>query len=360
MIPAKKKILITGGAGYIGSHTAQKFLDCGYEVIIYDNLSTGFMAAVPNRARFVHGDILDREKLSKLFQIYKFDCVVHFAAKLIVEESVHQPFLYYENNVAGTLSLLEICKEFHVNRIVFSSTAAVYGNSSGSHFVSENSMVAPLNPYGKSKLIVEGLLEDAQKAYGLNYVVLRYFNVAGAALDGSNGQRTKNATHLVKVAAEVALGKRSFLKVFGSDYETADGTCVRDYIHVEDLADIHLLAAEYLMHGRESVILNCGYGVGFSVLDVIKSMREVSQTDFKLQIAERRMGDAAQLVADAKKIKTLLNWTPRRDNLKLICETAFKWEKSNLEAEKNQIQNNKNDIYFFEKNELSTYLSTSF
>lgn len=322
----KTRVLITGGAGYIGSHTARKFIDAGYEVVIFDNLSTGFKEAIPAEAIFVEGDIRDQDKVSETLAKYDIECVVHFASKLLVGESVVHPYMYYENNVVGSLMLLEACKKQNVNKIVFSSTAAVYGNGSEEMIIDESAPTSPLNPYGKSKLVIEGILNDAHIAYDLNYVILRYFNVAGASVDLKNGQRTRNATHLIKVGAGAALGFSEQLQVFGNDYNTSDGTCIRDYIHVEDLADIHVLAVKYLERDGESTVMNCGYGKGFSVLDVINTLKKISGHDFKVVISGRRPGDAEKLVADSTKARKLLGWTPKYDNLELICKTAYDWE----------------------------------
>lgn len=322
----RTKILVTGGAGYIGSHTVRKLLENDFDVVVYDNLSTGTMASVPGEATMVVGDVRDRARLAETLKIHQIDCVIHFAALLQVAESILNPHLYYDNNVGGSISLLRACVENNIKKIVFSSTAAVYGDSSGIDLVTEASPTGPLNPYGHSKLIVEGLLRDGQRAYGLNYVALRYFNVAGAAVDGRNGQRTAAASHLVKVASQAALGGPSSFQVFGNDYPTFDGTCIRDYIHVEDLAQMHVLAVKYLQEGGASEVMNCGYGRGFSVLDVVKTMQKVSSVEFPVSFGPRRVGDATQLVANATKARALLNWRPQYDDLELICKTAYDWE----------------------------------
>lgn len=321
------KVLITGGAGYIGSHTAQKFLEAGYEVVIFDNLTTGFRQAVPAKAQFIQGDVRDQEFLTKIMNEHKIEAVVHFAAKLIVPESIEKPLDYYENNTTGVMSLAKACIASKVDKVVFSSTAAVYGDANDEGLITEQALTRPLNPYGASKLMSEQILRDCEGPHGLRSVSLRYFNVAGAALDGSNGQRTANATHLIKVASEAACGVRESVGIFGTDYKTADGTGVRDYIHVEDLADLHVLAVRYLEKGHHSDIFNCGYGHGFSVRQVIDQVKNVSGVSFKVTEQKRREGDAAQLVADSSKVRQAFGWEPKRADLTLICRTAFEWEK---------------------------------
>ncbi len=321
------RILVTGGAGYIGSQTAQKLIEAGHDVVVYDNLSTGFKNAIPEKADFIFGDVRDRLMLSRIIKDKAIEAVVHFAAKLIVPESIEKPTEYYENNTLGVVALTQACIENNVKKIVFSSTAAVYGNANqGKQVISEDSKTEPLNPYGSSKLMAEQILFDCEKPYGIKTACLRYFNVAGAALDGKNGQRTKNATHLIKVASESACGKRSVLDLFGTDYPTQDGTCVRDYIHVEDLADLHVHALDYLAQGGSSEVFNCGYGHGFSVREVIQAVKKVSGVDFEVQEKPRRPGDAASLVADASKIKKVFGWSPTRNSIELICQSAYQWE----------------------------------
>jgi UDP-glucose 4-epimerase len=334
------KVLVTGGAGYIGSHTVMKLLEKGHEVVVYDNLSTGFVEALPAGVPFVHGDVRNKPFLSEIMHSYDIEAVVHFAAKLVVSESVQYPYTYYENNVLGSLSMLQACWENDVNKVVFSSTAAVYGNAPKSALVDEHSQTAPLNSYGHSKLVVEKMLEDGRRAHGLNYVALRYFNVAGAAVNGLNGLRSKNASHIIKVLAEAAAGKRKEVQVFGTDYPTPDGTCIRDYIHVEDLADLHVLSVDHLEAGGSSEIMNCGYGLGSSVLEVIESMKRMSGKDFPIAFTGRREGDATKLVADASKIQRLLRWNPKRADLDLICKTAYEWELEMLKTPKSSAPKN--------------------
>ncbi len=321
------KVLVTGGAGYIGSQTSQKLLEAGHSVVVYDNLSTGFKNAIPEGADFVFGDVRDRLMLSRIMKDKAIEAVIHFAAKLIVPESIEKPADYYENNTLGVVALTQACIENNISKIVFSSTAAVYGNANhGAQMICENAKTEPINPYGYSKLMAEQILFDCEKAYGIKTVSLRYFNVAGAALDGKNGQRTKNATHLIKVASESACGKRPTLDLFGTDYPTQDGTCVRDYIHVEDLADLHVLALNYLVAGGRSEVFNCGYGKGFSVREVIRAVKKVSGVDFAVDEKPRRPGDAASLVADSSKVQRAFGWSPTRNNIELICRSAYQWE----------------------------------
>lgn len=323
------KVLVTGGAGYIGSHATQKLLDAGYAVVVYDNLNTGFKEAVPAGADFIQGDVRDKLMLSRVMKDKNISSVVHFAAKIIVSESIEKPMDYYENNTMGVLALAQACVANGIRKIVFSSTAAVYGNASSVGLIDERAQTKPLNPYGQSKLVSEFILRDCEKPYGLKSVCLRYFNVAGASLDGKNGQRSKDATNLIKVVCETAAGKRDSVGIFGTDYPTPDGTGVRDYIHVEDLADIHVFALKYLEQGGESEIYNCGYGKGFSVREVIENVRKVSGKNFKVIERPRRECDISFSVADSSKIRKAFNWTPKRDNLELICKTAYDWENKN-------------------------------
>lgn len=322
------RILVTGGAGYIGSHTAQKLIDAGHDVFVYDNLSTGFSAALPKQSQFIMGDVRDAVLLGRVLKDKKIEAVIHFAAKLVVPESILHPLDYYENNTFGVLGLVKACQQQGVSKIVFSSTAALYGNSNPNQLVKENAVIGPLNPYGFSKLMSEQILRDADQAYGIRSVILRYFNVAGAAADGSNGQRTKDATSLIKVAAEAGAGKRQNISVFGSDYPTSDGTCVRDFIHIEDLADLHVKALEYLNDGNATAVFNCGYGRGFSVLEVLSTMKKVSGRNFEVQMEARRQGDPISVVADSSLARKILHWTPKFDDLETICRSTFEWEKS--------------------------------
>lgn len=321
------KIAITGGAGYIGSHVVKQLgIRAEDEITVIDNLSTGFADSVLF-GQLVHMDLADYEAVNSFFAENSFDAVIHFAAKIVVPESVAEPIKYYMNNTANTANLIGAASNSGVKNFIFSSTAAVYGDSE-SGVVSEDSQKLPLNPYGFSKLMSEQILADMSVANpNFKYVILRYFNVAGASVDCSIGQRTPEATHLIKVASETIVGKRSKMSIFGEDYPTPDGTCVRDYIHVEDLASAHLSALRYLSGGGKSDVFNCGYSRGFSVKEVIETMKKVSGVDFHVEKAPRREGDAAQLISANTKIKSTLDWEIKYDNLELICKTALDWEK---------------------------------
>jgi UDP-glucose 4-epimerase len=320
-------ILVTGGAGYIGSHTTNALLEAGFNVVIIDDLSTGFKSLLHPKAKFYEASVLDTKAVSNILSLEKIAGVIHFAAKIIVPESIAKPIDYYRNNTMGVLSMLEACKIANVKNFVFSSTAAVYGNAS-MDLISELTPTAPINPYGFSKLFSEQIIRDCEIEFGLKSVVLRYFNVAGASESLRFGQLSKNATHLIKIASEAACGKRESMSITGTDYPTVDGTGVRDYIHVEDLADIHVLAMKYLLSGNSSELFNCGYGHGSSVKEVIETIRKVSGVNFKVLETERRLGDAAQLVADSSKVRRVLGWVPKRDSLETISRSAYLFEKS--------------------------------
>ncbi|NUN07094.1 MAG: UDP-glucose 4-epimerase GalE [Bdellovibrio sp.] len=320
-------VLVTGGAGYIGSHTVTRLLQQQYKVVVFDNLSTGFVEAVSPDAEFIQGDIRDRRLLSQVLGDYKVHSIIHFAAKLNVKESVQQPLEYYENNVLGLLSTLQAAQQAGVENLVFSSSSNVFGDASSEKLIDESVVKLPINPYGRSKLICEEILKDFSRTTKLRHAILRYFNVAGAALDGTNGQRTGNAYHLVHVAAQAALGKISEVDIYGSDYPTADGTCVRDYIHIEDIAQIHILALQYLLNGGPSQDFNCGYGRGYSVAQVLAAMQKVSQNEFHIKTAARRPGDSPWLVSDSTKLKRLLGWQAEHDDLDGICRSALAWER---------------------------------
>jgi UDP-glucose 4-epimerase len=318
-------VLVTGGAGYIGSHMVLALVGAGESVVVLDDLSAGFKEAVHPKARFVIGDVADEKLVASLIKEYKIDAVIHFAAKIVVPESVTDPLGYYLANTVKTRALLAAVVAGGVKHFVFSSTAAVYGNPEENP-VGEDAKLSPMSPYGSSKLISEWMLRDVANAYDFHYVALRYFNVAGADPEGRTGQSTKGATHLIKVACETASGKRNRMSVFGTDYPTPDGTCMRDYIHVSDLVAAHLDALRYLRAGGENLVLNCGYGRGFSVLEVIDTVKRVSGKDFPVEIVGRRPGDPAAIVARAENIRKKLGWQPRYDDLATIVTHALAWE----------------------------------
>lgn len=318
-------VLVSGGAGYIGSHMVLELLDRGDKVVVLDNLSTGFWWAVPPEAVFVQGDIGDQQLVETVVAEHGVSEIAHFAARIVVPESVHDPLGYYHNNTVKTRALLESAVRGGVRHVIFSSTAAVYGEPAVSP-VPEEIALNPINPYGRSKLMSEWMLQDAAKAHGFSYVALRYFNVAGADPRGRSGQSSPNATHLIKVASQAALGQREGLTIFGSDYATPDGTCVRDYIHVTDLARAHLAALDHLRGGGVSLTLNCGYGRGYSVRQVVDVVKKVSGVDFPVTMAERRAGDPGSLIARADRIRAELGWTPEHDDLEEIVGQALAWE----------------------------------
>jgi UDP-glucose 4-epimerase len=319
-------ILVTGGAGYIGSHMVHGLVDAGEHVIVLDNLSTGFEWAVPKAAELVIGDTGDQQLVASLINTHAVEAIIHFAASIVVPESVSEPLRYYCNNTVNSRALIECAVENGIKHFVFSSTAAVYGEPERSP-ISEDDRLLPMSPYGWSKLMTEIMLRDAGAAHGLNYVILRYFNVAGADPLARIGQSTKGATHLIKIAVETALGRRPSMQIFGTDYPTPDGTCIRDYIHVTDLVQAHLDALAYLRNGGSSATLNCGYGRGFSVLEVIDAVKQVSGVDFNVELAGRRPGDPAQLVARSDLARKVLGWQPRLDRLPTIVENALAWER---------------------------------
>jgi UDP-glucose 4-epimerase len=329
-------VLVTGGAGYIGSHTAHQLVARGEKVIVLDNLYSGFRWAVPEQAEFVEGDMADQELTARLIREKKIKSVIHFAAHLVVEESAQNPGKYYRNNVLGTLNFAEVCHHEGVEHFIFSSTCAAYGTPEATP-VKESAPTSPVSPYGRSKLTTEHILwelEEAQRIAGqsnpMRHVILRYFNVAGARVGGGLGQATKGATQLIKVAAEVVVGKRPGMKIFGTDYPTPDGTCIRDYIHVDDLATAHIASLDYLRKGGKSEMMNCGYGKGYSVREVIASMKRVSGIDFKVEEGPRRAGDSVAIYADTSHLKATIDFQPRYEDLDLICRTSLEWERELL------------------------------
>jgi UDP-glucose 4-epimerase len=298
--------------------------ESGHDVVVYDNLSTGFRESVLY-GRLVKADLADMTAMDELFSHEKFDAVAHFAAHIVVDESVREPVKYYRNNFSNALNLVEACLRHGVNTFLFSSTAAVYGMPVAVP-VSEEAPLVPINPYGWSKRMVEQVLQDVSHASGLRYVSLRYFNVAGADAETRLGQKYKDATHLITVSLRTALGLRKELNIFGTDYDTPDGTCVRDYIHVDDLINAHILALDYLSKGKPSRVFNCGYGHGYSVREVVEKVKQVTEIDFAVQEAGRREGDPSVIVADSDRIKRELGWMPKYDDLDYIIRTAWAWE----------------------------------
>jgi UDP-glucose 4-epimerase len=322
-------VLVTGGAGYIGSHMVHALVEAGERVVVLDNLATGFDWAVAQGASLIIGDVGDQPRVSALIAEHRIDAIIHFAASVVVPDSVRDPLGYYRNNTVNSRALIEAAAKTGVRDFIFSSTAAVYGNPERVP-IREDDPTVPTSPYGSSKLMTETMLRDAASAHGLRYAILRYFNVAGADPSGRTGQSTKGATHLIKVAVEAAVGLRPAVKVFGTDYPTPDGTCIRDYIHVCDLVRAHSDALAYLRAGGASVTLNCGYGRGFSVLEVIDTVKRLSRVDFKIEFADRRLGDPAWVVADSERARALLKWQPHFDDLGSILHHALAWERKLL------------------------------
>jgi UDP-glucose 4-epimerase len=323
-------VLVTGAGGYIGSHMLHELLDSGESVVALDNLSTGFRWAVPDGVPFHHGDVGDAPSIAKIISDHAIDAIIHFAASVVVPESMRDPLSYYRNNTGNSRALIEAAIEAGVRHFIFSSTAAVYGNPK-SVPITEDAPTNPISPYGSSKLMAEMILRDAGRAYGLAHVILRYFNVAGADPQLRAGQSTQGATHLIKVAAETAVGRRSRIEVFGTDYATPDGSAIRDYIHVTDLVRAHSDALRYLRDGGASVTLNCGYGRGFSVLEVIETVKKVSGATFAVGHAARRPGDPERIVAATDRAREILRWRPQFDDLGTIVAHALAWERRLIE-----------------------------
>lgn len=317
-------VLVTGGAGYIGSFIVRHLLDAGHHPVVFDSLYAGHPWAA-QEAELVVGDLADRSKLDALLSTRRFAAVVHCAAHIWVGESVRNPAKYYRNNTANAVGLFDLCAQHGIRHVVFSSTAAVYGQPDAA-VIDESLPLAPINPYGASKMMAERVLQDMAAAHGLSYAILRYFNVAGADADARIGEATPDNSHLVKVACETAAGLRRAMQINGTDYPTPDGTCIRDYVHVDDLARAHVQALLHLAEGGDSLIANCGYGHGFSVKEVLDAVRRVTGIDLPIEIGPRRPGDPAVLVADSRRIKRILGWSPRHDDLEYIVGTAWRWE----------------------------------
>lgn len=323
------KVLVTGGCGYIGSHIVNLLLKNNFEVVIVDNLSTGYKQAA-QEATLLVGDLGDTQFMSNVFRDHEFSGVFHFAGSIIVPESVEKPLMYYSNNTVNSMNLIRSCVENNINHFVFSSTAAVYGILEAGR-AKEDSPLKPINPYGQSKLMTEHMLKDTSFAHSdFHYTALRYFNVSGASPEGKIGQAFPGATHLIKVNCEAATGKREKTYIFGDDFNTIDGSGVRDYIHVSDLAQAHLDAYEFMKNKKESNVFNCGYGSGFSVKQVVKAVKEVTGVDYPVETVERRAGDPDELVADSTKLQNIVGWKPKYNDLSFIIKSAYEWEGSEI------------------------------
>ena len=322
-------ILVTGGAGYIGSHTVRALVDAGESVVVVDNLSTGFSQFLPEGVPLFIGDVADENLVEGVIAAHNVDSIIHFAGSVVVPDSMRDPLGYYRNNTMTTRNLLNAAVKCNISRFIFSSTAAVYGNPDHTP-VPEEAPTRPLSPYGSSKLMTEIMLHDVASAHGMHYVVLRYFNVAGADPQARIGLATVGATHLLKIAVEAATGQRAKIDVYGTDYPTTDGSCVRDFIHVSDLAEAHRAALRYLEQGGPSATLNCGYGRGYSVLETIEAVRRASGRNFAVQYADRRPGDIMTMIADTARIRATLDWTPQYDDLDTIARHALAWEQQLL------------------------------
>ncbi len=319
------KVLVTGGAGYIGAHAVLGLMEVGHSPIVLDNFSTGIRTALPKGIPVIEGNVGDPELVDRILTGHSVEAVMHFAASVVAPDSVTEPLKYYRNNTVNTVALIESCVKNGVLKFIFSSTAAVYGNLSAIP-IGEEAPLSPISPYGASKLMIERIIRDAGAAHALRSVILRYFNVAGADIAGRTGQSTPQATHLIKVACQTALKRRPQIEVFGTDYPTPDGTGIRDYIHVSDLIGAHILALQYLENGGEDIILNCGYGHGYSVREVLSAVERVTATPLPVRMAPRRPGDPASIVASTTRIREVFGWQPQHDNLDVIVRTALEWE----------------------------------
>jgi len=319
-------VLVTGGAGYIGSHMVWELLDHGEDVVVLDNLTTGFRWAVPDSVNFVEGDINDQPLVEKTIRDSRVDTIIHFAGSVVVPESIVNPLKYYDNNTGRTGTLLRAAVNCSVDKFIFSSTAAVYGTPDKPEPVRENAVLTPMSPYGSSKLMSEMMIRDVANAHEMRYVILRYFNVAGGDPAGRVGLSTRGATHLIKLACEAALGHRDHLEIYGTDYDTPDGSGVRDFIHVSDLVSAHYVAMNFLRDGGMKFTANCGYGIGYSVLEVIDAVKRVSGREFDVRLGPRREGDIGLMIANSDRLKERLDWVPKHNDLDHIIETALAWE----------------------------------
>ncbi|NYV65005.1 UDP-glucose 4-epimerase GalE [Bacillus sp. Gen3] len=320
-------ILVLGGAGYIGSHAVYQLIDKNVDVVVVDNLLTGHQQAIHPKAKFYQGNIKDKVFLQQVFEKEQIDSVIHFAASSLVWESMSNPIKYFDNNVYGTQVLLDVMRDYGVKQIVFSSTAATYGEQKVMP-ITEDALTNPTNAYGETKLIMEKLMKWCDVAYGIKFVSLRYFNVAGARATGEIGEDHNPETHLIPVILQVALGQREFISIFGNDYETYDGTCIRDYVHVEDLIDAHILALQYLQKGGESIVLNLGSSKGYSVKEMVEAAREITGHPIPTKIVERRAGDPSTLIASSEKAKRVLEWNPKRTSIHDIIQDAWNWHRT--------------------------------